>query len=219
MDKLSHPAKYTNQLLPIFAELLAGSRRILDPFAGTAKLRQIPTSARIVCLELEPRWALGFGSDLCGDALSLPFAAESFDAVCTSPTYGNRLADNFEPKDNSKRNSYRFALGSPLKEQNSGCLQWGSRYQAFHVRAWREVYRVLQPGGFLILNISDHIRAGQRVPVCAWHEQTLCSLGFTPIAFVEVPTPRLRYGANHRARVESELVIKFIKSKQGVYYD
>lgn len=35
---LRHPAKYSAALLLIFAELLAGCRRVLDPVAGVGKL-------------------------------------------------------------------------------------------------------------------------------------------------------------------------------------
>ena len=31
----SHPAKYTDALLPVMASMLRGRRRILDPFGGT----------------------------------------------------------------------------------------------------------------------------------------------------------------------------------------
>ena len=90
-------------------------------------------------------------------------------------------------------------------------MQWGTKYMEFHKRAWAEVYRVLRPGGRFILNVSDHIRNGQRVPVCNWHLCTAIVIGFTLSERRDVPTPRQRYGANGKARVEAEAVLVFRK--------
>ena len=49
-------------------------------------------------------------------------------------------------------------------------MQWGDAYRSFHVKAWREAWRVLRPGGRFVLNIKDHIRNGERMPVTDWHE-------------------------------------------------
>ena len=89
-----HPAKYNDVLLPLFEELLVGSNRVLDPFAGTGKLRQVMNGSLMVLNELEPEWAIQGPSDTIADTLHLPYADASFDAICTSPTYGNRMADH-----------------------------------------------------------------------------------------------------------------------------
>ena len=52
---MNHPAKYSDALLPHFATWLCGYARLLDPFAGTGKLRTIRPDA--VLLEIEPEWA------------------------------------------------------------------------------------------------------------------------------------------------------------------
>lgn len=207
-----HPAKYSDCLLPIFGELLTGARRVLDPFAGTGKLKLIRPDA--ILTELEYPWAR-LAAGVQADALALPFAPGTFDAVCTSPAYGNRMADHFtdgQPDKNYRRNTYRHALGQPLHPSNAGGLQWGPGYQDFHRRAWAECWRVLAPGGRLILNISDHIRAGRRQPVSAWHALTLAELGFRLLARRDVPTPRNRQGANGAARVDCEHVYLFVKT-------
>lgn len=87
-----HPAKYSDVLLPVFIKALEGHERILDPFAGTGKLRLIRPDAFL--LEIEPEWAEISGATV-GDALAMPWDDGTFDAVCTSPTYGNRMADHF----------------------------------------------------------------------------------------------------------------------------
>lgn len=203
---IQHPAKYSDALFCYLWELLAGARLVLDPFAGSGKLRLAVPGA--VLVEIEYPWAKLAGG-IQGDALSLPFAAGTFDAVCTSPTYGNRMADHHEARDKSRRNTYRHVLGRPLHPHNSGGLQWGESYRAFHLAAWREVRRVLTPGGRLILNISDHIRKGQTVEVSSWHVSTLEAMGFTLAGCYTIPTPRNRFGANGGQRVGCEYLYSF----------
>lgn len=207
-----HPAKYSDCLLPLLGELVKHSRRVLDPFAGTGKLRRVIPGAYLV--ELEYPWARAAGA-VQGDALALPFAAGTFDAVCTSPTYGNRMADHHEARDSSRRNTYRHVLGQPLHPHNAGALQWGDKYKEFHRAAWRECLRVLAPGGRFILNISDHIRSGERVRVAAWHIDELQAIGLALGDRWDIETPRNRGGSNGAARVSCEYVLLF--EKPGTY--
>lgn len=194
---LSHPARYSDALLPIFAELLAGHRRVLDPFAGTGRINELRPEFETTGVELEPEWVALSQHTVEGNALALQFADASFDAICTSPTYGNRLADHHAAADPHLRRSYTFDLGRPLHPDNSGGLQWGRRYRDLHVRAWAEVVRVLRPGGVVVLNTKDHTRKKARQAVSAWHVRTLIDgLGFAFVDCVAVNTPHLKQGAN-----------------------
>ena len=65
---------------------------------------------------------------------------------------------------------------------------------------------MLKPGAVFILNSSDHIRNGEVQPVTDWHLSTVDRLGFEMIDRIEVPTPRMRNGANSTARVDHEIV-------------
>lgn len=203
-----HPARYSPQLIPHFEKLLSGYARIIDPFAGTGeRLRTIRPDA--VLNELEQDWATVSPGAVCGDALHLPFAEHTFDAVITSPTYGNRMADSFvdrQPQKKYKRNTYTHALSKQLRANNSGAMQWGVRYCEFHKMAWREAIRILRPGGRFVLNISDHIRNGAREPVSNWHYGCLIWLGMEFVERLEVATPRQRQGQNGTARVECEYI-------------
>ena len=89
---MNHPAKYTDKLLPVFEDILLSyeATTVLDCFAGTGKIHQLPFSTTGV--EIEPEWATMHERTLVADSRTLPFNAGSFDAVCTSPTYGNRMA-------------------------------------------------------------------------------------------------------------------------------
>lgn len=206
---MRHPAKFSQLLWPALTDALQGSERVLDPFAGTGVIHKLAESvgADSVGVEIEPEWATMHPKTIVGDALTLPFEDESFDAICTSPTYANRMADHHEAKDTSFRNTYRHTLGRPLHEHNSGQLQWGEAYRNFHAQAWAEAVRVLKPGGKFILNISDHVRKGKVIPVSEWHKDVLVFyFGLTLLDDTFVETPRARFGANAHIRVSGEHV-------------
>ena len=206
-----HPAKYTDSLLPVMAGMLRGRRRILDPFGGTGKVflleHWLGAGVEIQAVELEPEFAAVNPRTKVGNALALPWPDGYFDAVNTSPTYGNRMADCLQ--DNWQRISYTDRLGRKLSPDNSGAMQWGPKYRAFHVAAWTEARRVLQEGGAFVLNIKNHIRAGKVQPVTEWHIDALTALGFRLLRHERVNTPSMRYGANADLRAEFESVILF----------
>ena len=215
---MRHPAKYSDSILEEMRDLLKDVTGIvLDPFAGTGKIHLLQRdNLRTVGIEIEPEWATLHPQTVVGNALHLPFADASFDAIVTSPTYGNRMADHHNAKDGSRRNTYKHAMGRDLHPNNSGQMQWGDKYRQFHEEAWVEANRVLKPGGVFILNISNHIRKGVEVDVTDWHVRTLSS--HFSLEDVRTPsTPRLRHGSNSSVRVDFESVVRFRKSMSGVH--
>lgn len=213
---MKHPAKYSDVLLPVFYEMVKDTSNLLDPFAGTCKismLKEMGYKGKIYCNELEPEWAeLGLGkvdAITTEDAEFLPYKDNFFDCICTSPTYGNRLADSHNAKDGSKRNSYTHTLGRKLHPENTGHMHWGEKYRDKHEKVWSECKRVLKNGGLLVLNMSDHIRKGEIVNVTEWHINTLENLGFKLVRKEKVETKRLRFGANSHLRLNYEYVILF----------
>lgn len=217
-NEIRHPAKYTDDFIPIFADKLKGRESVLDIFAGTCKIANIKDygfKGKIYCNEIEPEWAeMGLGkvdSVNVGDAEHLPYKDDFFEAICTSPTYGNRMADHYEAKDGSKRNTYRHSIGRPLDEENTGRMQWGKKYKEKHKRVWAEAYRVLKTGGILILNIKNHIRKGEEMDVAGWQKETLLSTGFSLTEEIRVPVKGLGFGANADKRVGHEEILIFRK--------
>jgi tRNA G10 N-methylase Trm11 len=193
------------------AELLDGYQRVLDPFAGTGRIHEL-ADHDTVGVELEPEWAAMHQRTHEGSALALPFRDEEFDAITTSPTYGNRLADSYNASDPEARRSYRFDLGHELSPNNSGALQWGPAYREFHEKAWLEALRVLRPGGRFVLDIKDHIRDGKWQDVTGWHVRELTELGLSVCAVRPVVTTGLGgTGSNSSLRTGAELVIGFDK--------
>lgn len=208
---VSHPARYSTNLIPIFADILDGYDHVLDPFAGTGRIHDLPMNT--VGIEIEPEWAALHPDTVEGSALELPWEDAEFDAVCTSPTYGNRLADSHNASDPERRRSYTHDLGRKLSDDNSGAMQWGDEYREFHETAWAEAVRVLRPGGRFVLNIKDHIRGGVQQPVTAWHVAALVDLGMRYNAELSqgAPTGHLQQGSNSEARAGQELVLVFDK--------
>lgn len=218
---IRHPAKYTESFIPIFADLLKGFAKVLDPFAGVGKIAEIKKygySGIVYANDIEREWIFSnqYQPDVvsCSDAQKLldVYSAGFFDAICTSPTYGNRMADHFVAKDNSKRITYTHCLGRSLTDGNTGKMQFGDEYKRKHIECYKTFCDLLKDGGIFILNISNHIRNGQEVSVSEWHADTLQSVfGLELVDDIHCNTPRCRFGANAKARVEFEHIYVFQK--------
>lgn len=213
-----HPAVYSDALLPVMAEMLQGCKYVLDSFAGTGKifkLLQWLPETRFEGTEIEQEWKDYDERTTLGDALDLPWSDDTFDAICVSPAFGNRMADKHEATDESKRVTYKHMLGHELHKNNAGGMQWGPEYRLLHEMAWTEARRVLVPGGKFVLNIKDHIRKGVVVPVTQWHIDTLAVLGFEMMDHVRIYGSGMGFGQNREARVPFESVILFeLKGKE-----
>ena len=192
---MKHPAKYSKSLMPVLQSAVPPDRfpMVLDPFAGTGRIHELENATYGV--ELEREWADMHEHTIHGDAIKYldqcMWWGMTYDAVVTSPCYGNRMADHHEAKDGSKRNTYRHVLGRPLSSGSSAAMQWGTEYRLFHREAWELAYDVIRPGGRLVINIKDHIRKGKQQYVSWWHYRTACGLGYVPLTFHCVPTPKI----------------------------
>lgn len=100
----NHPAKYSpgiiDQLTAVLVTHLPPAPlfppKVLDPFAGTGRIHQLRGRGyETTGIEIEPEWAATSPWTMVGDATRLPFDPQSFDAVVTSPCYGNRMADTY----------------------------------------------------------------------------------------------------------------------------
>lgn len=119
-----HPAKWSDTVLVAMhdavkaeAERVGKALLILDPFAGVGRERLAqaiqPHAAGVDGVEMQPEWVArqrfdhdlipGEGVTLLGDATHLPSTWTGlYDAVCTSPVFGNRMSDSHQAKDPCK---------------------------------------------------------------------------------------------------------------------
>jgi hypothetical protein len=213
---VKHPARYNDAILSVIDAALSEhviDGTVVDPFGGVGGIHKLH-GYNTLAIELEPEWAEQaalLGPTWCGDFFDWE-PHSKVGAVVTSCTYGNRMADNHQPgeDDKSTRITYRHSLGRELDERNSGGMQWGVEYRAFHIRAWIKVRELLTGGGIFVLNVKDHVRKGEIVPVVDWHrKRVLGTGGFELLDDVQVPVTGMGFGANGQVRVAHEHVMTF----------
>jgi hypothetical protein len=212
-----HPAKFTKGVLEAAATILHLDHvdppaRILDPFAGTGLGVDFfaERGYRAQGIELEPEWAAMCESTITGDCLTVmrTLPSMSFDAIVTSPAYGNRMADNYAgDAKGSRRHTYRVALGRPLSEESAAGFQWGVAYRSFHEEfLWcvKDLFTSM-----LVVNMKDHIRKGEVVDVVGWWQRKMYET--FPVGFVHtrvtLPSRGIRHGANANLRVDDEVLL------------
>lgn len=148
--KLNHPAKFNRQLLDAIRKVIVpehervGALKVLDPFAGVGGIHELADAGGIETfgVELQPEWARMHRRTVTGSVLDMPelFRGVQFDALVTSPCYGNRMADSHDARDECKACSGRGRVwpitdsgalggpGSPCKKCKGSGLSWRNTY-------------------------------------------------------------------------------------------
>lgn len=218
-DSVKHPAVYSKSVLDKLhlivnteVNLKKKNLKILDPFVGVGKFHELGNKrVQTWGIELEPEWACQHKQNIIGDATFLPFGDCTFDAVITSCSYGNRMADAYDGRDGSKRRTYRICLGRLLSANSGSAMQWGENYRDLHTKAIVEAFRVTVPGGLICINMKNHVRKGKQQRVIEWWISTMLSKGGQDMKVWNVKTPGYRYGANSKARMNKEAIIMIRK--------
>ena len=208
-----HPATYPVAVLDAFRDLLGihGAHTVLDPFAGVGTIHDLRPDYETTGVELESEWASAHPDTIIGNSTNLTdFFTHRFDAVCTSPAYGNRLADQYEAFDPQARRTYAIDLGRQLTDGNSGAMHFGrgDAYERLHRQVWQQCWHVLRDDGLLLLNCKDFTRDRRVMPVTGWHVGCLADLGFQAVDLRTIPVAGLPMAG---ALPLSELVIAFRK--------
>jgi tRNA G10 N-methylase Trm11 len=212
---MKHPAKYSDIFIEIFFNYLKNSKNVFDPFAGTGKIALIKDfgyKGKIICNEMEPEFInTEYPVDKWYHEDAEFISMDNIDAICTSPTYGNRMADHHNAKDGRKRITYTDCLGKQLKEGNTGKMQYGDQYKQKHINIYKNLLNILNKNGIFILNISNHIRKGIEIDVVSFHKKTMEEIGFLLQEEIQLETKRMRYGKNSELRVKYESILIFKK--------
>lgn len=116
----------------------------------------------------------------------------------------------------SWRNTYAHALrrhGGELVKGSHAGMGWGPQYRMTGRKILAESIRVLEPGGLLALNMSNHpateVKGGPQVEqlVVEWWVNEVLVAGCKLWEVRRVQTRRNRFGANGKARVDGECII------------
>ncbi len=227
-DVKTHPAKFTGeQLFHILQHLpetkrseRTGTTSVFDPFAGVGTVNALhlgsPNKLTVTGMEIEPEWADQSPVVETGDSLTyMALTRKRYDAVVTSPAYGNRMADSYDGRDGSDRNTYRIALGRPLDGDNGAQYHFTSGkmdgYKDFHREAIDGMVRVTRKGGRVIVVVKNFIKGGEVMDVVGWWRDELRDAGLTEIAWIPIEAGGLGYGANRDERVKYEYVLVWEK--------
>jgi DNA modification methylase len=210
-----HPAIMGNHLLEVCKEFLPPvGAKVLDPFAGIGTTAKLLPEYNVVGVEIEKEWADQEETTICGDSLLVVPTLGLFDAILTSPVYGNRMADDFTASNPKSRVTYRHRLGRPLSQSTTANLHFGrknAKYEDLHQKIWKVCIDALVPGGVFILNCKDFIANGEIQEVTKWHLNTLQDLGLEVIGQEKVFSRGMRFGANRDKRIDYEWVIALNK--------
>ena len=215
-----HPCPYTPRILSALPGLLrARESHVHDPFAGEgSRLGAFCDEWGITftgteiepSLIVDPRVAVGDATV----QFDYPLDAHT---IVTSPVYPNGMADHFKATDASDRNTYRQVVASieggdrPLHTNNMG--RWGYRGRGERSKARKAYWKLAHDSvacwqvEHAIVNVKDFMVGDHVEPVVEQWADTLRYHGFVIKREVVVPTPGQRRGANHRLRLDHEIIL------------
>lgn len=220
IELADHPAVYSAEVIAAIDVVLAkylpvpvgeDPPAILDPYAGQGQALEHWDRLGYQCagMELEPEWACGSPLVVVADALEPPWPNERFDAIVTSPCYGNRMADHHDAQDDSTRITYAHRLGHKPSPGSAAIVQWGQEYRTMHEDHIAALLHCIPPGeaGLVVVNMKNHVRAGNEQLVVEWWLNMLLVRGCRLLEVTRVETPGMGFGQNSDLRAECEFLI------------
>lgn len=209
----THPAVFSDPIILALADLIPkhapDAAIIHDPFAGEG-VKLAALCERLgyffTGTDLEP-WPNRDRRVKVGDSTDpSTYPLGDVHAIVTSPTYNNGVNDHFNPRDVSKRLTYRVRAGHALHPNNTG--RWSGRAskkgEAEYWRITRECVKHWPEVVFV--NVKDSIRAGAIYPLVALWSDLLREHKYMVFADTVI-CPGFRYGANGGARLDNESIL------------
>lgn len=210
-----NPVPFSDEIIVVLAHLIPlhvpAGHGVHDPFAGGG----VPLGA--LCdrlgyvftgVDIEP-WRGADRRVALGDSTNpRTYPTEPF-AVVTSPSYNNGVNDHFEPRDSSRRLTYRVAAGRALRLNNTG--RWSGRGSpTAEAEYWRITDEVVKHWPDLALvNVKDSHRStweGGIYPLVRLWTELLEEHGYA-VTSHDVAAPGWRFGENGQARSDSEAIL------------
>lgn len=193
-----HPAKMNVELARrLVDEYTTPGQWVLDPMAGcgTVPIIAADMGRKSAGVELEAQYITNHTCN--GDTFSLPFRDGQFDAIITSPPYGEAIGragdrdiqktiaakDRYEQRRFGKSLTNHAVYG--IHPKNVGSMPLQSRKKPSFVdsmaKILKEWYRVLGPQGMLITVIKDQRKGRKRLglfDMSGFIVQTATTAGF-----------------------------------------
>lgn len=221
-----HPTPFPSQILNKLRGLNPYGLPVHDPFAGLGD--------RLGALCDEMGWDFS-GTEIenafiqdrrvaCGDARMISTYPASPYMIMTSVAYPNGVSDHHRSSDASTRHTYRASIANlegqdrPLDVGNMG--RYGYRGRGAKSKARKAYWDIARESvqcwmdtqcEFVALNVKDFVysKKGQMhvEPVVTDWTNLLLEVGFKVSELIKVPTPGLRDGANHKTRIDHEVII------------
>lgn len=156
---------------------------------------------------------------VCGDSAKvLARRKKTYTHIITSPSYGNRFSDGFNPTEGRVCRSYAQSKGGALDISNGSAYRFfDPEYWGVHIAVIAAAIDRLEDDGQFILNVSDFYKtmakgeAPTRIPVVPAWISVLHDLGMTMHHAEPVYTRRYKHGEN-RHRAEHEMLLTFRKA-------
>jgi hypothetical protein len=213
---MTHPARFNDDIIQILGDLIAefypGWDRVFDPFAGTGqRLAELCKEKHLAFAGCDiEEWPDAHANVWIGDATDITYYPFPPFLIITSPTYGNGVNDHFEPKEDSKRYTYRTALGKPLNANNSGrySIRGGKkswqRYMDIN-KAAVEIWAHLKVPA--MVNVKSFIHNHEIIDLPLLWIELLQDAGYDILDQRQVKVPCLRHGKHADVRIDHEDVI------------